>query len=371
MQQATFSVWTSGSRRMQAHYFDGSSARAHTVTLSLRTEKKQRYLHVQGDAVDLRVPWRKVQWPERTRHGIRQAYLPQGGHVQCNDSAAWDAWMASQGHSESWVVTMQQSWRWVMTGVACLLVAALAMQLWGMPVAARALVRLIPAEAEQRLGESTLSTLDGTLMHPSQLPRDAQIRITQAFAEAVSHQDPARLRPWSVVFRKSDIGANALALPGGTIIMTDEMVQLVDGDTQVLTAVLAHELGHVQQRHGLRLLVQTSLLGAVGAIAFGDVSTLLATMPVLLGHAQYSRETEREADTHAVKILQDAGMSPLLMVKLFAALERQRHPQGTTPAANADKKPAAWLGTAFSSHPSDQERIDFFKKASTSPGSAP
>ncbi|TAH12571.1 MAG: hypothetical protein EAZ11_05250 [Curvibacter sp.] len=198
--------------------------------------------------------------------------------------------------------------------------------------------------------------------------RAEQARITQAFTDAVAHQSTADQRPWKLVFRQSKIGPNALALPGGTILMTDEMVALVNADTQVLTAVLAHELGHVQQRHGLRMLVQATVLGAVGAVVLGDFSTLLAAVPALLGQAHYSREAEREADAHAVKVLKDAGLSPLHMVTLFEALEQERQrkaSKATSSAGNADgeKDSASWLGIAFASHPSDADRIAYFRSA--------
>lgn len=134
--------------------------------------------------------------------------------------------------------------------------------------------------------------------------------MREAFAQALTHQPAGRVPPWQLVFRQSRIGPNALALPGGTIIMTDELVNLVDGDTQVLSAVLALELGHVQQRHSLRLLVQATVLGTLSAVVLGDFNSVLASVPVMLGQAQYSREAEREADAHAVQVLKAAALSP-------------------------------------------------------------
>ncbi len=354
---------------LPAIYFDGRSARAQPVTLWLRGEGQQRSLHVHGEGVDLQVPARQVQWPERTRHGLRLAHLPDGGHVQCEDATAWDSWVQHEGLGESLVVKMQQSWRWVAGSVAVLVGLAVAMQLWGLPVLARALVAATPPGLEQSLGDTTLAAVDDTLMRPSQLPLAEQARITQAFADAVAHQDASTQRPWKLVFRQSKIVPNALALPGGTIIMTDEMVALVQADTRVLTAVLAHELGHVQQRHGLRMLVQATVLGALGAVVLGDFSTLLAAVPALLGQAHYSREAEREADAHAVQVLKDAGLSPLHMVALFDALEQERQKKArdaqAPPDAGEDEgdAPASWLGIAFASHPSDADRIAYFKAA--------
>lgn len=356
---------------LPAIYFDGRSARAQPVTLRLHGAGRQRSLHIQGDGVDLQVPSHQVQWPERTRHGLRLAHLAGGGHVQCEDGAAWDAWAQSQGQRESLVVKMQQSWRWVAGSVAVLATLAVALQLWGLPLLARAVVAATPASLEQTLGESTLAAVDETLMRPSKLPLAEQARITQAFADAVAHQDTTRQRPWKLVFRQSKIGPNALALPGGTILMTDEMVALVNADTQVLTAVLAHELGHVQQRHGLRMLVQATVLGAVGAVVLGDFSTLLAAVPALLGQAHYSREAEREADAHAVQVLKDAGLSPLHMVTLFEALEHERQKKATKAKDGQnssdekadDEDSPSWLGIAFASHPSDADRIAYFRAA--------
>ncbi|TXD95922.1 hypothetical protein FUT87_06250, partial [Mitsuaria sp. TWR114] len=61
-----------------ADYFDGRSARARPVRLWL--EHEQLVIHDQDlDGVERRYPIRQVQWPERTRHGQRQAQLPDGG----------------------------------------------------------------------------------------------------------------------------------------------------------------------------------------------------------------------------------------------------------------------------------------------------
>lgn len=364
-----------------ASYFDGRSARAQTVTLALLGEGRQRQLHIHGEGVDLHVPAREVQWPERTRHGMRLAHLPGGGHVQCDDGAAWDDWLRSQGQGDSLVVKMQQSWRWVAGSVAVLVGLAVAMQLWGLPVLARGVVAATPMSVDQAIGEQTLEAVDELMMGPSQLPAAQQEAIRQAFTEAMSHQPPDQRTPWQLVFRKSKIGPNALALPGGTIIMTDEMVSMVNGDTRVLTAVLGHELGHVQQRHGVRMLVQAAVLGTLGAVVLGDFSSLLAAVPALLGQAHYSREAEREADVHAVKVLKDAGLSPLHMVSMFEALERYRQqerakresgqegdrkndPDTTnTPEDDGDDEDGSWLGIAFASHPTDAARIAFFRAA--------
>lgn len=338
-----------------ARYFDGRSAQGHAVTLHIH----QGCLHITGLDLHRSLPVDQVQWPERTRHGKRLAHLTDGGSLQCADTAAWDAWYAHAGLREPWVVSLQQSWRWVMGSVLVLVVIAIAVNAWGLPWLARGIVALTPPGVDVALGERTLGALDQTLLSPSELPAARQVQLRTAMAQTLAPVPRDMAQPYNLVFRKSRIGPNALALPGGTLVMTDDMVALVDGDAQVLSAVLAHELGHLHHRHGVRMLAQATVMGAVGALVLGDFSTLLAAVPALLGQAHYSRQAEHEADVYAVRVLKAVGVTPTVMLTLFDKLAQQRN----TKPKNTPSQGETWLGIAFASHPSDAERIAFFQAA--------
>jgi predicted Zn-dependent protease len=167
---------------------------------------------------------------------------------------------------------------------------------------------------------------------------------------------------YRLVFRASRIGPNAFALPGGTIVLTDELVRRVDADAAIVTGVLAHELGHLRERHGLRLLAQVGALGLLWSALLGDFSGLLATAPALLGQASYSRDAEREADGEAVRVLRAAGIAPTVMVTLFEKLAARDDAPSQAGARDGDDAPS-WLGIAIASHPADAERIRFFRDA--------
>lgn len=342
-----------------AVYFDGQSTRAQTVELQLVGAD----LHIKGALVQRVVPLSSVQWPERTRHGIRVAYFDDGASVQCSQSQLWDNWRRQAGHSETWVVKFQQSWRLVFLSVLLMIAFVVALQRWGIPLASRAAVKAVPMHVDQFLGSNSLATIDEYLMQPSKLPLAEQESLRAAFARA-SQALPADLRAeWQLHFRQSKIGPNAFALPGGVMVMTDELVELVNRDEQIIVGVLAHELGHVHGRHGMRMLIQVTGLGAIASLVLGDFSTILAGVPTLLGQASYSREAEKEADDFSVTLLQAAKISPSVMVTLFEKLSESREKD------NENKKPAdegansSWLGIAFSSHPANADRIAFFKQA--------
>jgi Zn-dependent protease with chaperone function len=335
-------------------YFDGRSAQSQPATLSISELLVLINIGLEGD-LTLKFPIKSIRWPERTAHGARSIELPGGAQLQAADTAAYDAWAAAYlPRRESWVVRAQQSWRGVLAALAVLLALLAAAYQWGLPVAARGIAALVPLSVDAALGRNALAQIDGRWMQPSQLPLDVQQRLRARFAQSMQATYPKALQAYQLEFRQSKIGPNAFALPGGTMVMTDELVKLVNDD-DVVMGVLGHEIGHVTLRHGMRQLVQLGVLQGVMSIAFGDYGTLITTAPLLLGSAAYSRDAEREADAHSIRFMQANHISPLVMVKFFQAMQAQQK----------TKNKSSPLGISIiSTHPADEERIAKFRAAS-------
>lgn len=108
---------------------------------------------------------------------------------------------------------------------------------------------------------------------------------------------------------------NAVALPGGKIIIFDELLKEAASADEV-AGVLGHEIGHVQNRDVVQALVRQAglsvLLGGLGGDAGGLFNAVLSST--------YSRDAESNADTAAVKALGAAGISPLGTARFFKRL---------------------------------------------------
>jgi Zn-dependent protease with chaperone function len=364
---------------LAAELFDGSSARPSSVTLRVEGDMLRIDGNGNGDSgghgdaggVARRVPLRAVRWPERTRHGARVAHFQDGGSVQALDAGDWDAWARASGIGESAVVTAQQSWR--ATGMAVVLLVALAGAgyLWGVPWLARGVLALLPVSIDKAIGEAALGSIDATLLGPSKTPEARQRELRNAFERALAKSRPGgaggaggagaahqlifRGSPAGVRPGRSPLGPNAFALPGGTIVVTDDMLELLAGRDDVLIGVLGHEFGHVQRRHGMRLLVQATVIGTAAGIAVGDFSSVLAAAPALLGQSAYSRDFEREADADAIALLRADGLSPAVMIELFDRLAARR--------STGEERGTPDLGIALASHPADAERVARFRDA--------
>jgi predicted Zn-dependent protease len=117
--------------------------------------------------------------------------------------------------------------------------------------------------------------------------------------------------------------------------------------------VLAHEIGHVVERHSIEQLQRQQGANTLLSILYGGVlrrnpgAIEQAGVQVAGGavFAGYTRDAEREADRDAIAIMLRARYNPNGLPTFFQTLlnENQRNPSGV----------AAW----FSTHPTTQERI--------------
>jgi Zn-dependent protease with chaperone function len=343
-------------QELSADYFDGQSARARRATLRVVGDQ----LAIEAEDVVCTVPLGQLAWPERTRHGARLLHLPDGGSLHCRDSGAWDAWSAhATGRRDSLVVRAQQHWRWVGASLLALALILGVGYRWGLPLAAGLVVARLPLAVDEGVGEAALAAIDrGDLIGPSRMDPARQAAIRRSFSDAVARLPAGTVPPARLEFRSGrSIGPNAFALPGGVIIVTDELVERVHGERGMVLGVLGHELGHLQHRHGMRMLIQAGAVSAAAGLLFGDFSAMFALVPTWLAQAKYGRDAEREADVEAVGLLRANGISPAVMASFFAAVHPPR--QGGGDASG----PLSSLGLGLATHPADAERIAFFEKA--------
>ena len=171
-------------------------------------------------------------------------------------------------------------------------------------------------------------------------------------------------RNYELVFRTSPlVGANAFALPNGTIVMTDELVNLVD-NTDHLSGILLHEIAHVQYRHSMQQLARQSSLSALILLVTGDASfasSLILLLPTVLIEAEYSREFETEADVFALDVIQHNNLS---LDNFIVAMEKLMHDHTHTETDQAhDNEEDKTVWDYFSTHPPTDERLNRFRQA--------
>jgi Zn-dependent protease with chaperone function len=354
---------------LATQWFDGKSPRPHDALV--RIEDRTLLLLTPQDTSPRRYPVKAVRWPERSRHGQRQAHLPDGSTLVHTDAAQWDAWWAATGMQESVVVGWMQSWRataFAVAGIAAFLGAG---WVWGVPWASRTIAHMVPASVEDKIGRYGLDQLDRIFLTPSKLPEAEQQALRTRFAQMVKTADPQQRAPsWQLHFYASKaLGPNAFALPGGYLVVTDELLAMLKDHPDAIMGVLAHELGHVEHKHGVDLMVRASLITAVLGLTIGDASGLLTAVPATLATQSYSREAEAQADDYAAHMLHANGISPAAMAVFFEKIDALFDaPKAPSKAASEPQEGpdvgalVKQLPIAISSHPDNEARIRFFKE---------
>jgi Zn-dependent protease with chaperone function len=234
---------------------------------------------------------------------------------------------------------------------ASVLALIAAIYVFGIPIASRLILAAVPLSVDRAVGDVFFESMNGISLAPSRLAESEQARLRTAFNRALQRADGAEAWETTLEFRAGDIGPNAFALPGGRIVITDELVSLVGAREDVVVGVLAHEYGHVKARHGVRMVAQSALLRTGTSLLLGDFSAVLAAAPALLGEQAYSRDFERDADAESVRVMNAAGLSPAAMISFFEKLAEKKLGSGSG------------IAIAFASHPADAERVDFFRRA--------
>ncbi len=333
-----------------ARYGDGRSARRHAVTL----EGSVDALRVAGDQVDASYALTGIRLTEPFAHAACIVYFDDGAHCEV-DGAHYPGLAAMLGQRPSLVVRWQRHWRVALASLVALVAVIGAGAVWGLPAAAGALTAMLPDSADVRIGELTRAAFTRQrLFQPTALSPAQQAAIRNVWHSV----QPAHPRmPMTLLLRAmpASFGPNALALPDGSVVLNDAMVErILDGEDDfdpaakaALAGVLAHEIGHIEGRHSMRSVVRGSLTTAFAAFLFGDFSAVAAGAPAVLLGARHSRAMEIEADAYAIAVLQAHRLPLAPLADLFLEMDKGKQ--------NAD----GWFGSAtsyLSSHPGSRER---------------
>ncbi|MBI1187064.1 MAG: M48 family metalloprotease [Alphaproteobacteria bacterium] len=140
-------------------------------------------------------------------------------------------------------------------------------------------------------------------------PRDAEglaalFDLTDRIGEAAG-VSPAR---YDIHVVEADF-SNAFATPGGRIIVTDNLIDLLDTPDE-LAGVIAHEMGHVAEDHVMVSLIKNMGIGVFIDIVLGGQGAGLTLASFNVVSLRHDRGFESAADRFAVRALDQAGLDP-------------------------------------------------------------
>ncbi len=236
-------------------------------------------------------------------------------------------------HQISWLAKLSNSldqWRKPLIFlVIATILAVFVVFKYGLPVGARIAAFLTPDIVAQTIDSSALETIDSIMLSQSNLPEERQQAITREFEDLVSlaqSMNYPHLDNMQLLFRDGgSVGANAFALPGGTVIATDQFIELSENDDEII-AVLAHEIGHVRHQHSLRQIYEAMGLYAMFTMIGGggiDLSQEVVNQAAFVFQLNASRDFETESDEFAIDLLKAGGRDPSYLANILRRLTKQ------------------------------------------------
>ena len=330
---------------INGQWFEKGSARARQARLCARhpSDLDVRMIFSAGDETTIKI--RSIS--DRLGAVERRLELSDGSVFLTGENDAVDALTGLPRGRFSQVHELERFHPNLLVFVVAIALPIFASIRWGLPATAKVAAWLTPTEMKIWIDTGSLATIDRLFVDESDLDEEIRKEIKQRFLAMVKANDVDQR--YRLQFRSSDaIGPNALALPGGIIIVTDSLVDLVTGDE--LQAALAHEIAHVDGSHGLQQFYRALGFAGLMSVVAGDLGflseELMSGGGILVAMAA-SRQMELEADRDAVPLLRKMNIDPH---KLSQALDKLYSVQCRYKPE--DCKTPGWL----SSHPGGEER---------------
>ncbi len=339
----------------EGKWYDGKTSAAEEAVCIVYDNGALRIERISDGGLIMTRPHFDIDITPRLANTQRYLLFPKGEKFETADNEAVDR-IETRFAQATWrkvIYKLESHWRYVLAALVALLFILWAGMSFGIPWLAKTIAYRLPPSMLHFAGHQTLDFLDRSIFEPSELDEKTRKRLLEHFQSVLAVHTAYDLE---IMFRNGGkIGPNAFALPSGAIVFTDEMIQIAEHDDE-LSAVLLHEIGHIVHRHGMRTLIQDSILGFVLLAMTGDVSgssELFLGLPVLLTELAYSRNFEKEADAYALTAMHDHGISPVRFASLMRRIEDQR------PGASGVSS-EKWINY-ISTHPLTEERLKDFE----------
>ncbi len=344
-------------RRLQfkGSLFDGQSAQKHPVLIELTPH----HISLTGpDRLSLTWLYSNIRWiaetvPFQIEHHLSEGKQPETLVVDdpdflenCLEISPVD--FSKTGRKNSF------NWKVFLAGILVLILFFYGALKIAPNYFVEQFVEKIPVEWEETLGDMVLSAFP---VDPDPDPKIIQLlqNIIRLLKQSVPEGTPYDLKVYILPTNK----VNALALPGGNIIIFEGLLKLADSPEE-LAGVLAHEAQHIFLKHSTQGILRNFASGVLLALVMGDANAVmdgLVSMAGQLNTLGFSRKMELEADRKGMELMLHAKINPRGMLSIFEKLMKEELRLENSKRSNSSKKDVNEIFSYLSTHPSAKSRL--------------
>mgnify|MGYP006426569909 CR=1 FL=1 len=213
----------------------------------------------------------------------------------------------------------------------------------------------IPIEWEETLGNAVLSTF------PVEKNPDPKVIALLTDILRLLKQSKAEETPYNLkIYILSTEKINALALPGGNIIIFEGLLKIADSPEE-LAGVLAHEAQHIFLKHSTRGILRNLASGLLMTLVLGDTNSVMEIAIYIAGQLNtlgFSRKMETEADIKGVEMMLDAKINPQGIFSIFKKIMKEELKLEENNKNTSTSKYFYEIFSYMSTHPSAKSRLN-------------
>lgn len=187
---------------------------------------------------------------------------------------------------------------------------------------------LMSIETEVELGELMVEYITSSDPDFDTYQNDTLERAVKVIADRLIQSLDTVKYDYDIVLAQST-QINAMTMFGGRIYVLRGLLSYTESPEE-LAGVMAHEIGHAQERHVVhRLVKELGVTAVLTLLAGGDPGTVTQILKALM-QSVFSRNQESRADQFALSLMENAGIDPIHLADFFRRLEEDEktYPKG-------------------------------------------
>ncbi len=327
-------------------FFDGESPVEHSATLSV---VNQNSVQISGDFGSKLFPFSDLVIAPRIGNIQRKIEFPDGTifYTAMNDHIDEICRQLDTAHGNRFIHMLESKLRYIAIAFICVVLFIAGIYFFGIPFAAKKIAYALPQSVSNSITEMTIKTFDKQYLGETTMSGDRQEEMQELFTTVRTHFHAPETYTLLIRDGKS-IGANAFALPNGTVIITDQLVENSEHDDEI-ASIMSHEIGHAMEHHAMRSVIQGSSVMILLSLIMGDfisATNLAAMVPIVLIEGKYSRNFETRADDFSYRYLKENNLPLTRFSDILTRLDTNNHDSAVL--------------NLISTHPPTQERIKRF-----------
>ena len=219
---------------IEGYFLDGKTSKrvASRLESHCRADLSKKVTICDLDGVEIiSLDLSELRISSRIGNTPRTVDFPDGQQFVTENNDAIDVLVAGVSSGSGSLIHKLES-RLLIVVAACLVTLAViwGAAVYGVPQFAKTLAFNMP-QGLMASSSSELELLDATFFDPSQLDKEEQQRVYNLLNPYIEDyirrlDDDSEVVP--ALYFRSGVGANAFALPGGQIVFTDDLIQLVE-----------------------------------------------------------------------------------------------------------------------------------------------